>query len=80
MSENGTGSVIAAPTPEQYRRRRAIAGALAALILLLLIWGMVSLVNAIRGGDDENVTVQLQRQLLPLLVTSANARRSQKVL
>lgn len=56
MSENGTGSVIAAPTPEQYRRRRAIAGALAALILLLLIWGMVSLVNAIRGGDDENVT------------------------
>lgn len=53
MSENGFGSNGSAPTPEQFRRRRIVAGAIAALVLLLLIWGMVSLVGAIRGSGND---------------------------
>lgn len=54
MSENGIGSNRATPSAEQFRRRRIIAGVIAVLVLLLLIWGMVALVGAIRGSGDEN--------------------------
>lgn len=67
------------PTPEDYRRRRIIAAVVLVLVLLLILWGIVALINAIRGsGEDTSsqATVATSTSAKPFSDFSARASDS----
>jgi cytoskeletal protein RodZ len=44
------------PSAAVYRRRRLVALVLAVIVVALLVWGVVSIFGALRGGDDPTST------------------------